>query len=84
MFRGARLLVSVVLLLGCVTQLPGQRRFRSLSQDKGQPEAIRAVIAAVQKGEPSPFSTAEIVNVSRTTFAMLESAAAGEPVSVKR
>jgi polar amino acid transport system substrate-binding protein len=67
-----------------VTQLSGQRRFRSLSQDKGQPDAIRAVIAAVQKGEPSPFSTAEIVNVSRTTFAMLESAAAGKPVSVKR
>jgi predicted dehydrogenase/threonine dehydrogenase-like Zn-dependent dehydrogenase len=65
------------------TELSGQRRFRSLSQDKGQATEIREVIEAVQRGEPSPFRLDEIVNVSRVTFAMLESAASGVPVDVE-
>lgn len=66
-----------------VTELSGQRRFRSLSQDKGQANEIRAVIEAVQRGDPSPFRLEEIVNVSRVTFAMQESAARGAPVSIE-
>jgi predicted dehydrogenase len=66
-----------------VTELSGQRRFRSLSQDKGQATQVREVVEAVQRGEPSPFTVAEIVNVSRVTFAMLDSAATGAAVSVE-
>ncbi len=66
-----------------VTELSGRRRFRSLSQDKGQANQIREVVEAVQQGRPSPFTIDEIVNVSRVTFAMLESAATGAPVIVE-
>ena len=66
------------------TELSGQRRFRTLSQDKGQATEIREVIRAVQQGEPSPFTLDEIVNVSRVTFAMQESAASGATIEVER
>jgi predicted dehydrogenase len=65
------------------TELSGRRNFRTLSQDKGQATEIQDVIRAVQAGEPSPFSVEEIVNVSRVTFAMLESAAIARPVVVE-
>ena len=41
------------------------------------------VVEAVQSGKPSPFALEEIVNVSRVTFAMLESAATGAPVKIE-
>ncbi len=66
------------------TELSGRRTFRSLSQDKGQATEIREVVNAVQKGDPSPFTLDEIVNVSRVTFAMLESAATGAPIAIER
>ena len=40
------------------------------------------IVNAVQQGAPSPFTLAEIVNVSRVTFAMLDSAGTGLPVDV--
>jgi predicted dehydrogenase/threonine dehydrogenase-like Zn-dependent dehydrogenase len=64
------------------TELSGRRNFRSIGQDKGQATEIREVVHAVQRGDPSPFSLDEIVNVSRVTFAMLESAGTGLPVTV--
>ena len=65
-----------------MTELSGRRNFRSLGQDKGQATEIREVVNAAQQGAPSPFTLGEIVNVSRVTFAMLESAATGLPVNV--
>ena len=64
------------------TELSGRRKFRSLGQDKGQATEIREVVRAVQNGDPSPFTLEEIVNVSRVTFAMLESAATSVPVKI--
>jgi len=52
----------------------GRKHLRTLNQDKGQRTAVAEVIEAVQSGRQSPFSLAEIVAVSRATFAMLESA----------
>jgi polar amino acid transport system substrate-binding protein len=65
------------------TELSGRRNFRSLGQDKGQATEIREVVEAVQQGQPSPFTLEEIANVSRVTFAMLESAATGTPVKIQ-
>ena len=66
------------------TEFSGRRNFRSLGQDKGQATEIREVVDAVEVGAPSPFTLEEILNVSRVTFAMLESAATGLPVHVDR
>jgi polar amino acid transport system substrate-binding protein len=66
-----------------ISQLSGRRKFRSLGQDKGQATEIREVVDAVQHGKPSPFGLEEIVNASRVTFAMLESAATGAPVKIR-
>jgi len=65
-----------------VTHLSGRRDFKTFNQDKGQATAMAEVMAALQAGEPSPFGVDDIVSVSRTTFAMLESAASGAPVSL--
>jgi predicted dehydrogenase len=64
------------------TELSGRRAFRSLGQDKGQATEIREVVQAVQNSRPSPFTLEEIDNVSRVTFAMLESAATRAPVKI--
>ena len=65
-----------------MTEFTGRRTLRTLSQDKGQQAEIREVMRAVQQGDPSPLALASIVNVSRVTFAMLESASSGLPVRV--
>jgi polar amino acid transport system substrate-binding protein len=59
------------------TRVLGGRTHRTLNQDKGQGDAIRQVVAALGEGQPSPLDLASIENVSRATFAMLESAQAG-------
>ena len=66
-----------------VTEFTGRRDLRTVSQDKGQQVALREVIDAVRNGAPSPVPLATIVNVSRVTFAMLESAATGLPTRVE-
>jgi len=65
-----------------VTEFSGRRSFRTVSQDKGQQNEIHEVMDAVRHGRPSPLSLEAIVNVSRVTFAMLESASTGLPVEV--
>ncbi|MEE2672755.1 MAG: bi-domain-containing oxidoreductase [Myxococcota bacterium] len=65
-----------------VTELSNRRNFRSLGQDKGQATEIREVVQAVQNSEPSPFRLEEIDNVSRVTFAMIESAASRAPIKI--
>ncbi len=58
-----------------VTRVVGGERFKTFNQDKGQETALAEVIEAVRMGRPSPFDLAELVAVSRATFAMIESAA---------
>jgi predicted dehydrogenase len=65
-----------------VTHLSGRRDFKTFNQDKGQATEVAEVTTALQAGEPSPFSIEEVVSVSRTTFAMLESAGTGAPVAL--
>jgi len=50
---------------------------RKLNQDKGQATAVAEVLDAVRSGAASPIPLAEIVAVSRTTFAILESQRSG-------
>ena len=66
------------------TEFSNRRNFRSLGQDKGQATELREVLQAVQDSHPSPFTLEEIDNVSRVTFAILESAATHLPVKVTR
>jgi predicted dehydrogenase/threonine dehydrogenase-like Zn-dependent dehydrogenase len=56
------------------TRLPGGRKLRTASQDKGQQTALREVVEALRAGAASPFSLEEIEAVSRATFAAAESA----------
>ena len=46
--------------------------------------ALDAVLGAFQQGEPSPFTPEEILNVSRVTFAMVESSLSQAPVEIER
>ena len=64
------------------TTVHGGKGLRTWNQDKGQATAVREVIAAVRAGAPSPFGWAEIDATTRATFAMLESARRGAPVSI--
>jgi hypothetical protein len=57
-------------------------RVRTLNQDKGQANAVGEVLQAVRSGGASPFQLAELVAVSRATFAMLESARTGAAVAL--
>jgi polar amino acid transport system substrate-binding protein len=64
------------------TRILGGKTLKTLNQDKGQATAVKEVVEAVRTGAPSPFSAAEWSAVSRTTFAILESARSGRPVDV--
>jgi polar amino acid transport system substrate-binding protein len=64
------------------TEVSGRKRLRTLNQDKGQAAAVAQVLDALRAGRPSPFSLAEIVAVSRATFAMLESAGTGREIAL--
>jgi polar amino acid transport system substrate-binding protein len=64
------------------TEVSGRKRLRTLNQDKGQAAAVAEVLDALRAGRPSPFSLAEIVAVSRATFAMLESAGSGSEIAL--
>ncbi len=63
-----------------VTEITGQKDLRTFNQDKGQTTQAVEVVDAVRTRRPSPFTIYEIVNTSRTTFAMLESAATGTEI----
>ncbi|MGI9591082.1 MAG: bi-domain-containing oxidoreductase [Myxococcota bacterium] len=65
------------------TEVTGAKSFRTLNQDKGQAEAIAAMLAAVRAGGPSPIPASEIAGVSRAVFAILESIAAGQAVTLR-
>jgi len=59
------------------TTITGRKTLKTLNQDKGQATAVAEVIEAVRRGAPSPFRLDELQGVSRTTFAIGESAHSG-------
>jgi predicted dehydrogenase/threonine dehydrogenase-like Zn-dependent dehydrogenase len=60
----------------------GPRDVKTMNQDKGQAAAVAEVVAAVREGRPSPFSLEELLAVSRTTFALLDSGRTGREVKL--
>ena len=68
-----------------VTRISGGRRdsrHKTMNQDKGQATAVREVVDAVLSGGPSPFGLAELLAVTRATFAIEESIRSGLPVDL--
>lgn len=64
------------------TRVVGGAHHRTLNQDKGQQKAIQAVVEACRAGQPSPLDLTSIENVSRTTFAIIESGRTASRVAV--
>jgi predicted dehydrogenase/threonine dehydrogenase-like Zn-dependent dehydrogenase len=61
----------------------GGRATRSGSrQDKGHAAELRAFLAAVRRGGPSPLSPEDAAHVTRVTFAAVQSARSGLPVGL--
>jgi predicted dehydrogenase len=78
---------------GQVAELDNFRRLRGYgcksfakqnlwSQDKGHADEVAAFLAAVTRSSPQVIPFAEQVNVTRATFAAMESAASGKTVDV--
>ncbi len=64
------------------TRVLGQRAFKTVNQNKGQQEAVLAVIEACRSGSGSPFSLEEIAANAEATFGMLESMRTGLAVDL--
>ncbi|MCH8890242.1 MAG: hypothetical protein IH827_04070, partial [Myxococcales bacterium] len=64
------------------TTISGHKGLKTVNQDKGQATAVSEIIAAVRKGEPSPFELDHLAGVSRTTLAILESARNGREITL--
>jgi predicted dehydrogenase len=54
---------------------------RLSKQNKGHAEELRAFLEAVRQGGPSPIDPEHSAHVTRVTFAAVESARTGQPVS---
>jgi predicted dehydrogenase/threonine dehydrogenase-like Zn-dependent dehydrogenase len=65
-----------------LTRLPGGRTLKTLNQEKGQAEALRAVLEAVRAGRPSPFSLDELVAVARATLRCAGAAESGRTIEL--
>jgi predicted dehydrogenase/threonine dehydrogenase-like Zn-dependent dehydrogenase len=68
------------------TRVLGSKQFtgvKNVNQDKGQSEAIRAVLGALTSGADSPFALSELIATSRVTFAILESVRTGQPIALE-
>ena len=65
-----------------VTEGAGGKPYRTLNQDKGQAAALAATLDAVRSGGASPIPLDQIAGVSRATFAILESIASGQAISL--
>jgi predicted dehydrogenase len=63
--------------------LPGGRSLRTLNQEKGQREAVRAILDAVRTGAPSPFDLDGLVAVSRATLRCARAAEAGRAIELR-
>ena len=64
------------------TRIVGGKAFKTVNQNKGQVEAVHAVIAACRSGAPSPFTLAELAANSETTFAIQDSIRSGEAIDL--
>ncbi len=64
------------------TELPGRKPLRTMNQDKGQQTAVREVLAALARGDASPFSLAELRATSLATLRVAESVATGRAISL--
>ena len=62
------------------TVISGQKGVKTVNQDKGQVTAVAKVLAAAKCGEPSPFGFDDLLGVSRSTFAILESTRSGREI----
>ena len=64
------------------TRVAGGKATKTINQDKGQATAVAEVVAAVKRGEASPFTLEELYAVSDATFAAGRSIRSGrsEPV----
>jgi len=64
------------------TTISGQKKgFKTINQDKGQATAVAEILAAAKRGERSPFGFVDLLGVSRSTFAILESARSGREIT---
>jgi predicted dehydrogenase len=61
---------------------PGFSRMNLWRQDKGHRAEVAAFLAALRTGGLMPIPFHELVEVTRTSFAAVESAASGQPVSL--
>lgn len=59
--------------------LGGQQRFRQ-RQDKGHAQEVAAFIEAIQSGGPPPIAFAELLEVTRATFAITTSVRTGQKI----
>jgi predicted dehydrogenase len=66
------------------TVITGDKKLKTLNQDKGQTTAVAEIVAAARAGDHSPFSLAELRAVSRASFAILESARTGRDIELER
>jgi predicted dehydrogenase len=62
------------------TSISGKKGVKTVNQDKGQVTAVAEALAAAKRGERSPFGLDDLLSVSRSTFAMLESARSGHEI----
>ncbi len=65
------------------TRTIGGKSFKTVNQNKGQQEAVLAVLEACRAGAPSPFTLAELAANSETTFAILESIRTGVAIDLR-
>lgn len=61
---------------------PGFSRMNLWRQDKGHRAEVAAFLAALRSGGPMPIPFHELVEVTRASFAAVESATTGQPVSL--
>jgi predicted dehydrogenase len=59
-----------------------KREFKLASIDKGHREEVRAFLAAIHEGKPSPIPFESLIATTWTTFKVLESLQVGVPVSL--
>jgi predicted dehydrogenase len=64
------------------TTVMGGTPLKTLNQNKGQREAVLAVIEACRTGAGSPFTLEELTANSETTFGILESMRTGQAVDL--
>ena len=65
------------------TRVVGGKTFKTVNQNKGQQEAVHAVLEACRAGAPSPFGLAELAANSEATFAIGDSIRTGGTIDLR-